>query len=83
MARQVRIEYEGAFYHVMARGNRRNPIFASPKGADEELFLKTLGECCQRSGIRVWAWVLMGNHYHLLIKTPTANLIEGMGWLQN
>lgn len=83
MPRQVRIEYEGAFYHVMARGNRRNLIFASPDGADEELFLKTLGECCQRSGIRVWAWVLMGNHYHLLIQTPRANLVEGIAWLQN
>lgn len=40
MPRQVRIEYEGAFYHVMARGNRRNRIFASPEEADEELFLK-------------------------------------------
>jgi len=83
MPRQVRIEYEGAFYHVMARGNRRNRIFASRDGSDEELFLKTLGECCERSGIRVWAWVLMGNHYHLLIETPRANLVEGMGWLQN
>ena len=83
MPRQVRIEYEGAFYHVMARGNRRNRIFASPNGADEKLFLKTLGECCERTGIRVWAWILMGNHYHLLIETPGANLVEGMGWLQN
>jgi len=83
MPRQVRIEYEGALYHVMARGNRRNRIFASPDGADEELFLKTLGECCERTGFRIWAWVLMGNHYHLLVETPSANLVEGMGWLQN
>jgi REP element-mobilizing transposase RayT len=54
MPRQVRIEYEGAFYHVMARGNRRNSIFASPEEADEELFLKTLGDCCERTGFRVW-----------------------------
>lgn len=83
MPRQVRIEYEGALYHVMARGNRRNRIFASPEGADEELFLKTLGECCERTGFRIWAWVLMGNHYHLLVETPSANLVDGMGWLQN
>ena len=83
MSRQVRIEYEGALYHVMARGNRRNAIFASPDGADEVLFLKTLCECCQRTGFRIWAWVLMGNHYHLLVETPSANLVEGMGWLQN
>ena len=83
MPRHVRIEYEGAFYHVMARGNRRNRIFASPDGADEELFLKTLADCCERTGFRVWAWVLMRNHYHLLIETPAANLVEGMGWIQN
>ncbi len=61
MPRQVRIEYEDALYHVMARGNRRNSIFASPEGADEVLFLKTLGECCERTGFRIWAWVLMDN----------------------
>ncbi|MBL9159530.1 MAG: transposase [Verrucomicrobiales bacterium] len=83
MPRQVRIEYEGALYHVMARGNRRNRIFASPDGGDEVLLLKTLGECCERSGFRVWAWVLMGNHYHLLVETPSANLVAGMAWLQN
>ena len=83
MPRQVRIEYDGALYHVMARGNRRNRIFASPDGADEALFLKTLGECCERSGFRIWAWVLMGNHYHLLVETPSANLVAGMAWLQN
>jgi len=83
MPRQVRIEYDGALYHVMARGNRRNAIFASPEGADEALFLKALGECCERTGFRIWAWVFMGNHYHLLVETPSANLVEGMGWLQN
>jgi REP element-mobilizing transposase RayT len=83
MPRQVRIEFEGALYHVMARGNQRNRIFASPDGGDESLFLETLDECCERSGFRIWAWVLMGNHYHLLIETPSANLVAGMAWLQN
>ncbi|MBA3239978.1 MAG: transposase, partial [Acidobacteria bacterium] len=83
MARQVRIEFPGAFYHVMARGNRLNPIFVSPDGADEELFLTTLGEACERSGFRVWAWVLMRNHYHLVLEAPKANLVAGMSWLQN
>lgn len=83
MARQLRIEYEGALYHVMARGNRRNPIFVDRKGEDEKLFLETLGECCKRSGFEVWAWVLMKNHYHLVIETPQGNLVEGMKWLQN
>ena len=83
MARQIRIQFPGAFYHVMARGNRLNPIFASPDRADEELFLKTLGEACERSEFRIWAWVLMKNHYHLVLETPKANLVAGMGWLQN
>ncbi len=83
MARQVRIEFPGAFYHVMARGNRRDPIFVSPDGSDEELFLKTLGEVCERNGFIIWAWVLMRNHYHLVLETPKANLVDGMAWLQN
>jgi len=83
MPRQVRIEYEVALYHFMARGNRRNRIFASPDGGDEALFLKTLGVCCERSDFRVWAWVLMGNHYQLLVETPSGNLVAGMNWLQN
>ena len=83
MPRQVRIEFPGAFYHVMARGNHLDPIFISAKGEDQELFLKTLGEACEQTGFRVWAWVLMKNHYHLVLETPKANLVAGMGWLQN
>ncbi|MEM8955041.1 MAG: transposase [Verrucomicrobiota bacterium] len=81
MARALRIEYPGAFYHVMARGNRRGSLF--PKDEDCVLFLDTLGEACVKSGWRVHGWVLMGNHYHLLLETPRANLVEGMKWLQN
>jgi REP element-mobilizing transposase RayT len=83
MPRQVRIEFPGAFYHVMARGNHLDPIFLSPKGQDQELFLKTLGDACEQTGFRIWAWVLMNNHYHLVLETPKANLVAGMGWLQN
>jgi len=83
MPRQVRIEYEGAFYHVMARGNRHAPIFSSTDGSDEELFVRTLGEACKRCGFRVWAWVLMRNHYHVVLETPRGNLVAGMSWLQN
>jgi len=83
MARQVRIEYPGACYHIMARGNRLDPIFVSAKGRDQELFLETLEEACQQTGFRVWAWVLMKNHYHLVVETPEANLVSGMSWLQN
>jgi putative transposase len=81
MARSIRIEYEGAYYHVMARGNRRGPIFLDED--DRCFFLATLGEACEMTGWRAHAWVLMGNHYHLFIRTPEANLVAGMKWLQN
>ena len=81
MARSIRIEIPGGFYHVMARGNRREKIFADED--DRRFFLHTLAEACGMTGWRVHAWVLMGNHYHLFIETPEANLVEGMKWLQN
>lgn len=80
MPRSVRIEYPGALYHVMARGNRRDDIFLSD--SDREMFLNTLGQTCERTGWRVLAWVLMSNHYHLALQTPEANLVAGMTWLQ-
>ena len=81
MARSIRIEMAGGFYHVMARGNRREKIYADDD--DRRFFLATLAEACGMTGWRVHAWVLMGNHYHLFIETPEANLVEGMKWLQN
>ena len=81
MPRSIRIEYPGAFYHVMARGNRRESIFQSD--GDRRLFLTTFGEACAKTGWRAHAWVLMGNHYHLVICAPEANLVAGMTWLQN
>jgi putative transposase len=81
MARSIRIEFEGALYHIMARGNRREAIFLDDE--DRRIFLHSLGEACGMTGWRVHAWVLMGNHYHLMIETPEANLVEGMKWLQN
>lgn len=80
MGRTPRIEYEGAVYHVMCRGNRREPVFRDDR--DNEMFLDTLEEACGRCGWRVHAFVLMGNHYHLLLETPHANLVDGMRWLQ-
>ena len=80
MPRPLRIEYEGARYHVMSRGNRGSVVFGSD--ADVGLFLRTLGEACKRSDLRVNAYVLMSTHYHLLIETPSGNLVEGMKWLQ-
>lgn len=81
VARSIRIEYSGAFYHVMARGNRRERIFRDD--TDRRFFCQTLGEACERTGWRVHAWVLMNNHYHLMLETPEANLVVGMKWLQN
>ena len=81
MPRQVRIEYAGAFYHVMARGNRKGDIVFDDE--DRKTFLRTLGEVCKRAGFRIHAYALMSNHYHLLLETPQANLTAGMGWFQN
>jgi REP element-mobilizing transposase RayT len=68
-------------YHVMARGNRRADIVFDDE--DRKTFLRTLGEVCKRAGFRIHAYVLMSNHYHLLLETPQANLTAGMGWFQN
>jgi putative transposase len=80
MAREVRIEYPGAVYHVIARGNAGNPVFFEDR--DRKQFLKTLGDACEKTGWIAHAYVLMSNHYHLLIETPEPNLVAGMKWLQ-
>ncbi len=80
MARKPRIEYEGAAYHVMSRGNRGADIFVDDE--DRALFLETLAEAARRSAWEIHAFVLMRNHYHLLLVTPNANLVEGMRWFQ-
>jgi len=72
MARPLRIEYEGAFYHVTARGNDKKKIFLSAKDYDK--FLSYLSEACHKFGVVLHAYVLMGNHYHLIVETPHANL---------
>src|SRR5713226_7782880 len=81
VARPLRIQYLGAVYHVMARGSHAQPIFADNQ--DRRRFLETLEEACQRTGWRIHAYVLMGNHYHLLLQTPERNLVAGMKWLQS
>lgn len=80
MARALRVEYPGAIYHVMSRGNHGDPIYRDDK--DREAFLKCLGEACGKTGWAIHAFVLMGNHYHLLLETPKGNLVAGMKWLQ-
>ena len=80
MARPLRIDQEDTFYHVLNRGNERRAIFRDEH--DYEGFLDRLGRCSQRFGLDVFAYVLMGNHYHLLVKTREANLSAAMQWLQ-
>ena len=81
MPRQVRIEYAGAVYHVMARGDRREGIFNDEE--DRAMLLKILAQACDKTGWRVHGWVLMDNHYHWLIETAEPNLVDGMRWVQN
>ena len=78
MARQLRIQYEGAIYNLMSRGDRREEIFRDD--VDRRRFLETLGAVCQKTGWQVHD-CLMSNHFHLVVETPRANLVEGMKWL--
>ena len=80
MARPIRIEFVGAVYHVMARGNERRAIFFDDQ--DRRRFLETLAEMVEQFGVRVHAYCLMPNHYHLVVETPRGNLSRAMGWLQ-
>src|ERR1051325_5663408 len=79
MARKLRVQYEGAIYHLMNRGDHREDIFIDD--TDRELFLKTLGEACAKTDWQIHAWCLMRNHFHLVVETPKANLVDGMKWL--
>ena len=76
MARPLRIEYPGAVYHVTARGNDRAPTFEDD--ADQVAFLVLLEEVVERFKWLCHAYVLMGNHYHLLVETIEGNLSVGM-----
>ncbi len=78
MARAWRIEYEGALYHVLSRGNQRQDIFLD--NDDRKLFLTTVGDMSERFEIDIFAYVLMDNHYHLLFRTKRANLCRSMQW---
>ncbi len=79
MPRKLRVEFPGAIYHVMSRGDRREDIFQDD--VDRQDFLKTLAETCQKTDFQVHAYCLMGNHFHLVVETPEANLVAGMRWL--
>lgn len=76
MARPLRIEYDGALYHVTSRGNDRKRIFKDD--SDRELFLNTLAQVNERFHWICHAYCLMNNHYHLVVETPDGNLSKGM-----
>ena len=76
MARPLRIEYPGAWYHVLNRGRRAEKIFIDKR--DYELFVDLLQETVEMWNIRLAAYCLMPNHYHLLVQTPDANISRSM-----
>lgn len=76
MSRATRIEYDGAIYHVMARGVARMPTFLDDE--DRRSFLAVLGKLVEQGALEVHAYCLMPNHYHLLVRTPQGELARWM-----
>jgi REP element-mobilizing transposase RayT len=76
MARPLRLEFPGAVYHVTARGDRQEPIFDDDD--DRLAFLELLAREVGQQGWLLYAFCLMGNHYHLLLETPEPNLVRGV-----
>ena len=74
MARKLRIQYAGAIYHVMNRGDRSDPIFEDDQ--DRHRLLEALGQACEKTGWQVHAYCLMGNHFHFVVKIPALTF----GW---
>lgn len=79
MARPVRLNYSNTFYHVLSRGNERRRIFRDRR--DYRKFIELLGEMSEKFRIDVHAFVLMPNHYHLLVQTQEPNLSMAIQWL--
>jgi REP element-mobilizing transposase RayT len=79
MSRPLRIEYPGATYHITARGNERADIFRDNN--DRQKLLEQLQIALQRYAIVIHAYVLMGNHYHLLLETPEGNMSQAMHFI--
>ena len=79
MARPLRIEYPGAYYHVTSRGNERKAIFRD--GSDRRKFLELLSSSIKQFILRLHAYVLMDNHYHLLVETPVGELSRAIRYL--
>ena len=80
MARPLRLEYEGAVYHVTIRGNQRGIIFQ--EDSDRERFIEKLAESVERYEIHLYLYTLMTNHVHMVLETPRANLSQFMHRLQ-
>lgn len=80
MARKLRLEFSGAIYHVINRGNYRDFVFHSL--GTRQAFERCLFQACVCSDWQLHAFVIMGNHYHLALETPQGNLVNGMQWLQ-
>jgi putative transposase len=80
MARKLRLEFPGACYHIINRGNYRTDIFRAER--TKAAFEACLFEACEKSAWLLHAFVVMRNHYHLAIETPEGNLVPGMKWLQ-
>ncbi len=79
MARPLRIQFPGAIYHVMSRGNARQTVFLD--APDYQRFLDGLARTVARFGWELFSFVLMPNHFHLFLRTPRANLSQGMQFL--
>lgn len=79
MARPLRIEYPGAFYHIISRGNAGDPIYKTRR--DRDKFLEYLSTMVARFGVKIHTYCLMTNHYHLLVETPEPNLSRAIQWL--
>ncbi len=76
MARPLRLQMENALYHITSRGNERGSIFLDDQ--DRYVFLKKVSEVAARYAWSIYAYCLMGNHYHLLLRTEQPNLSRGM-----
>jgi len=79
VSRKLRIQYPGAIYHVMSRGDHGENTFYGFE--DRQLFLGTLQQSCQKTAWQIHSYCLISNHFHLVVETPEANLVEGMKWL--
>jgi putative transposase len=81
MARPLRVEYAGATYHVTARGNERKKIFNA--GGDYDKFIEYVSAAREKYRFLLHAYILMGNHYHLIVETPEGNLSRAMHYINS